>query len=271
MSDVRVHANSAKPAEVGALAYAQGSDIHLGPGQEKHLPHEAWHVVQQREGRVRPTTSVAGVAVNDDPALEGEADAMDSAPQRGKRRTLAPRTAEPQPPMARQPAVRSTPAPARSAGPPGATVPRGPQERRLAGLQAMADGSPRVLALQRQAGPDAVRQGMWPFDAEDCPGLWSGGGQQAQQAAVPPQADEEPKKPTRKELVRLAERDSKARNKERRRAETERLDNLPALLRARLIAAETKLTTAAAGLPPRSAPTWITDEPTCSRIACGPR
>ena len=57
MSDVRVHANSSKPAEVGALAYAQGGDIHLGPGQEKHLPHEAWHVVQQREGRVQPTTS----------------------------------------------------------------------------------------------------------------------------------------------------------------------------------------------------------------------
>ena len=29
-----------------ALAYAQGSDIHLAPGQEQHLPHEAWHVVQ---------------------------------------------------------------------------------------------------------------------------------------------------------------------------------------------------------------------------------
>jgi hypothetical protein len=61
---------------VGALAYAQGNDIHLGPGQERHLPHEAWHVVQQRQGRVQPTTSVAGVAVNDDPALEHEADTM---------------------------------------------------------------------------------------------------------------------------------------------------------------------------------------------------
>ena len=26
-------------------------DIHLGPGQEKHLPHEAWHVVQQKQGQ----------------------------------------------------------------------------------------------------------------------------------------------------------------------------------------------------------------------------
>ncbi len=54
MSDVRVHTNSGKPAQLNALAYAQGSDIHLSPGQERHLPHEAWHVVQQRQGRVRP-------------------------------------------------------------------------------------------------------------------------------------------------------------------------------------------------------------------------
>lgn len=76
LSDVRVHGNSARPAAVGALAYAQGNDIHLAPGQERHLPHEAWHVVQQRQGRVQPTISVGGVAVNDDPSLEQEADVM---------------------------------------------------------------------------------------------------------------------------------------------------------------------------------------------------
>jgi hypothetical protein len=76
MSDVRVHYDSDKPAEVGALAYAQGTDIHLGPGQEKHLPHEAWHVVQQAEGRVRPTMQAYGVAINDDAGLEREADVM---------------------------------------------------------------------------------------------------------------------------------------------------------------------------------------------------
>jgi hypothetical protein len=32
MDDVRVHRNSAEPAKLGALAYAKGSDIHLGPG-----------------------------------------------------------------------------------------------------------------------------------------------------------------------------------------------------------------------------------------------
>lgn len=76
MSDVRVHYNSAKPASVGAHAYAQGSSIHLGPGQERHLAHEAWHTVQQKQGRVQPTTSVNGVAVNDSPSLEKEADVM---------------------------------------------------------------------------------------------------------------------------------------------------------------------------------------------------
>lgn len=74
---VHVHRNSAEPANVNALAFAQGNDIHLGPGQEQHLPHEAWHVVQQRQGRVQPTVQLAaGVAVNDDPALEAEADRM---------------------------------------------------------------------------------------------------------------------------------------------------------------------------------------------------
>ena len=52
MDDVKVHRNSDKPAQLNAHAYAQGNEIHLGSGQEKHLPHEAWHVVQQKQGRV---------------------------------------------------------------------------------------------------------------------------------------------------------------------------------------------------------------------------
>ncbi len=77
MSDVRVHYNSSKPAQFQASAYAQGNQIHLGPGQERHLPHEAWHVVQQKQGRVRPTKQLKGVTnVNDDPVLEKEADVM---------------------------------------------------------------------------------------------------------------------------------------------------------------------------------------------------
>jgi hypothetical protein len=77
MDHVQVHYNSDKPAQLQAHAYAQGSEIHVGPGQERHLPHEAWHVVQQAQGRVRPTTQMKGsVPVNDDAGLEREADAM---------------------------------------------------------------------------------------------------------------------------------------------------------------------------------------------------
>ena len=76
MDDVRVHYNSPKPATVQALAYTQGTDIHVAPGQEKHLPHEAWHVAQQMAGRVSPTTNINGMPVNDNAALEHEADVM---------------------------------------------------------------------------------------------------------------------------------------------------------------------------------------------------
>lgn len=76
LSDVNVHYNSSKPAELNALAYAQGTDIHVGPGQEEHLPHEGWHIVQQKQGRVQPTATVEGAAINDDAALEAEADRM---------------------------------------------------------------------------------------------------------------------------------------------------------------------------------------------------
>ena len=76
MDDVRVHYNSDKPATVQALAYTQGTDIHVAPGQERHLPHEAWHVAQQMEGRVEPTTEVGGMPVNDNADLEREADVM---------------------------------------------------------------------------------------------------------------------------------------------------------------------------------------------------
>jgi hypothetical protein len=76
MDHVRVHYNSSKPAQLHAHAYAQGSEIHVAPGQEQHLPHEAWHVVQQAQGRVQASAQYAGAPINDDPALELEADLM---------------------------------------------------------------------------------------------------------------------------------------------------------------------------------------------------
>ncbi|WP_299836700.1 DUF4157 domain-containing protein [uncultured Tenacibaculum sp.] len=77
MSDTRVHYNSSEPAQLQAHAFAQGNNIHIAPGQERHLAHEAWHVVQQKQGRVKPTTQLKGkTLVNDDQGLEREADVM---------------------------------------------------------------------------------------------------------------------------------------------------------------------------------------------------
>jgi hypothetical protein len=76
MDHVKVHYNSSQPAQLNALAYAQGSDIHVAPGQEKHVPHEAWHVVQQAQGRVKPTMQMKGMPINNDIELEQEADVM---------------------------------------------------------------------------------------------------------------------------------------------------------------------------------------------------
>ena len=76
MDDVHVHYNSADPAQVQALAYTQGTEIHVGPGQEEHLAHEAWHVVQQKQGRVQPTLQARGKLINHEEELEKEADVM---------------------------------------------------------------------------------------------------------------------------------------------------------------------------------------------------
>lgn len=76
MDDVRVHYNSAKPAQLQALAYTQGTEIHVGPGQERHLSYEAWHVVQQKRERVPATLHTKGISINDDRNLEHEAQVM---------------------------------------------------------------------------------------------------------------------------------------------------------------------------------------------------
>lgn len=74
LAGVRVHHDSPEPARHGALAFTRGGDIHLGVGQGRHLEHEAWHAVQQAQGRVPATGASHGQALNDDPALEREAD-----------------------------------------------------------------------------------------------------------------------------------------------------------------------------------------------------
>lgn len=77
--DVRVHYNSEKPARLNALAYTKGTQVYIAPGQDKHLPHELGHVVQQKQGRVKPTGKINGMSVNEDAALEREADNFLSA------------------------------------------------------------------------------------------------------------------------------------------------------------------------------------------------
>lgn len=81
MDQVSVHYDSPAPARIGALAYTQGSEIFVGPGQESHLGHEAWHVVQQQQGRVgrpSPQGSGAGALLNEDATLEREAERVGS-------------------------------------------------------------------------------------------------------------------------------------------------------------------------------------------------
>lgn len=72
--DVRVHYNSNKPLIMQALAYTQGNQVYMAPGQQRYLPHELGHVVQQKQGRVYPTNKIQGKAINDTPELEREAD-----------------------------------------------------------------------------------------------------------------------------------------------------------------------------------------------------
>lgn len=89
MDHVKVHYNSPEPAKLTAHAFTQGSDIHVAPSQEKHLPHEGWHVVQQAQGRVQPTIQMAGTQINDDVSLETEADVMG-----GKAASVGPQTVQ---------------------------------------------------------------------------------------------------------------------------------------------------------------------------------
>src|SRR6056297_1850296 len=91
-SDVNIHKDSENAPSLGALAYTQGNDVHFAPGQydpssqkgQELLGHELSHVVQQREGRVKPTTQGKGMPVNTDPALEKEADEQGKQAAQGK-------------------------------------------------------------------------------------------------------------------------------------------------------------------------------------------
>ncbi|EAY27954.1 eCIS core domain-containing protein [Microscilla marina] len=75
VTNTQVHYNSDKPTQLKAEAYAQGNEVHLAPGKERHLGHELAHIGQQKQGRVKPTLQMkGGTSINDDPQLEQEAD-----------------------------------------------------------------------------------------------------------------------------------------------------------------------------------------------------
>lgn len=75
LDDVRVHYNSGLPAKLDALAYTQGNQVEIAPGQERHLSHELGHVVQQKLGIVRANAMhSSGVALNTEDWLERQAD-----------------------------------------------------------------------------------------------------------------------------------------------------------------------------------------------------
>ncbi len=68
--------------DVGARSMAVGGQALIGDNRDRG--HEIWHLAQQHQGRVQPTTSVNGQAVNDNPSLEKEADVMGSKIMQGK-------------------------------------------------------------------------------------------------------------------------------------------------------------------------------------------
>ena len=77
LDNVRVHYHSEKPSQFNALGYTQGTNVYLGPGQEKHLMHELCHVIQQKKGIVKPTSIEGGHAINDSRILEKEAESLE--------------------------------------------------------------------------------------------------------------------------------------------------------------------------------------------------
>jgi hypothetical protein len=92
LSDVRVRTSSADALRLGAAAFTRGHEIQVAPGHwaphtragRELLGHELAHVLQQREGRVRPTVRMGDVPVSADAALEREADVLGARAARGE-------------------------------------------------------------------------------------------------------------------------------------------------------------------------------------------
>ncbi|RCW76444.1 hypothetical protein [Pseudorhodoferax soli] len=68
----RIEAAFGEVAQTASLRDGQPLQARM----EAPTPHEAWHVVQQAQGRAQPTMQMAGAAVSNGAVLEREADAM---------------------------------------------------------------------------------------------------------------------------------------------------------------------------------------------------
>lgn len=81
-SGVTIHRQSQQAVRLNASAFTKGQQIHFAPGQyqphssegQQLLRHELTHVVQQRQGRVSPTTRMGGLPVNNEARLEAAAE-----------------------------------------------------------------------------------------------------------------------------------------------------------------------------------------------------
>jgi len=144
LSGVRVYADSPWPAHLGARAFVFGLDVHLSPEAEDALGHGAWHVVQQKQGRVRATGTASFdehplgvVGLNDEEALEREADMLGLLA-----RGLVPRGAVP--PMTGGAVYRAPPPSRRPAA-------GDHQRRREHGLLLLSSRARFEISAQRQA------------------------------------------------------------------------------------------------------------------------
>lgn len=131
-SSVKINTNSDKAKSMNALAYTQGEKIDFAPGQynpsskagQALIGHELTHVIQQRQNRVKSTNTIQGYQLNDDPALEAEANQMGKKVAEGQKvenLSSSNQSNSSSNPVQRHPGHGHEPAPAPSA-PSGATA-----------------------------------------------------------------------------------------------------------------------------------------------------
>lgn len=76
LDDVKVYYNSDLPDQHDALAYTEGTNVYIATGQEKHLMHELWHVIQYKQGRVKATSKVNKKPLDNREQMEHEAETI---------------------------------------------------------------------------------------------------------------------------------------------------------------------------------------------------